>query len=310
MTANVEQLNVEQLLLELEQRTEILNKEIKFRQQAEFLAHQHMEILESKNKEIRLFANMAAHELQKPLQSMEQGLHILKSHPYFQDTLNETVDKSLKIALEKAETAADKDQTQKTANDNNISQSIGLLENSVDRLRTLINGYLEYAFIQVDAASFELVAINSLLEEALQNIAEDIQKHNAKISYNKEHFSKCPNLLGNVQLLCSVFQELITNSIHYCEKGQAEIDISVETQPGICLLSIKDNGKGIHPKFFEQIFWVIKPDQDSGGYKRNSIGLSISKKIIEHHGGKIWVSSNIEGGGSTFYISLPIPAQH
>lgn len=265
--------NVEQLLLELEHRTEVLNKEIRFRQQAEFLAHQHIEILESKNKEIRLFANMAAHELQKPLHSIEEGLQMLKSNQ-------------------------------------NADQSIDILENSVDRLRTLISGYLEYAFIQIDAASFELVNLNTLLEEALHNIDEDIQKHKAKINYNKETLSKCPNLLGNVQLLCSVFQELITNSIRYCDKAQVEIDIDVEIQPGICLVSIKDNGQGIHPKFFEQIFWVIKPDQESGGYKRNSIGLSISKKIIEHHGGKIWVSSNIEGGGSTFYISIPTPAQH
>jgi light-regulated signal transduction histidine kinase (bacteriophytochrome) len=267
--------NVEQLLLELEQRTEVLNKEIRFRQQAEFLAHQHMEILESKNKEIRLFANMAAHELQKPLHSLEAGLQTLKNHQ-----------------------------------DAKVNQSISVIENSVDRLRTLINGYLEYAFIQIDAASFELVSLTTLLEEALQNISEEVQKNKAKINFNKELFAKCPSLLGNTQLLCSVFQELITNSMRYCDKAPAEVEVTLEMQPGICLIAIKDNGLGIHPKFFEQIFWVIKPDQESGGYKRNSIGLSISKKIIEHHGGKIWVSSNIEGGGTTFYISLPIPAQH
>ena len=296
--------NVEQLLLELEQRTEVLNKEIRFRQQAEFLAHQHIEILESKNKEIRLFANVAAHELQKPLHSLEQGLQMLKNHPDFQKIGTKHLDKHPEESQQQS------NRNLAIHNDANITHSLGMLENSVDRLRTLIDGYLEYAFIQIDAASFELVKINTLLEEALHNIAEDIQKNNAKISYNKEALSNCPNLLGNVQLLCSVFQELITNSMRYCDKAQSEIDISLEIQPGICLISIKDNGQGIHPKFFEQIFWVIKPDKESGGYKRNSIGLSISKKIIEHHGGKIWVSSNTEGGGTTFYISLPIPAQH
>lgn len=293
MTANIEQnhQNVEQLLLELAQRTEVLNKEIKFRQQAEFLAHQHIEILESKNKEIRLFANMAAHELQKPLQSLEQGLQTLRNHPLFQNG------------------SAHSDRND-SKNDAKIDRSVLVLEDSVDRLRTLIKGYLDYAFIQIDAASFEIISLNTLLEEALQNIADIIQQKDAKISYNKELLSNCPNLLGNVQMLCSVFQELISNSIRYCDKAQAEIEIALELQPGLCLISIQDNGLGIHPKLFEQIFWVIKPDLTDGGYKRSSIGLSISKKIIEHHGGKIWVSSNIEGGGTTFYISLPIPAQH
>lgn len=277
--------NVEQLLMELEQRTEVLNKEIKFRQQAEFLAHQHIEILESKNKEIRLFANMAAHELQKPLHSLEQGLQTLKKHPLIKNSSAES-------------------------KDTEINHSVGVLEDSVDRLTTLIKGYLEYAFIQIDAASFELVNLNALVEEALQNIADVIQKHNAKINYNTAVFLKCPSLLGNIQMLCSVFQELISNAIRYCDKAQAEINLALEIQPGLCLISIQDNGLGIHPKLFEQIFWVIKPDLSEGGFKRSSIGLSISKKIIEHHGGKIWVSSNIEGGGTTFYISLPIPAQH
>jgi signal transduction histidine kinase len=288
--------NVEQLLLELEQRTEVLNKEIRFRQQAEFLSRQHIEILESKNKEIRLFANVAAHELQKPLQSLEQGLQVLKNHPQFQKLLTDHLENS----------TYDTNQTQ----DTNIRHSIGILENSVDRLKTLIGSYLEYAFIQIDAASFVHITMNTLLEEALLNIAEVIQKHNAKINYDRNLFKDCPSLLGNDELLRSVFQELITNSINHCDKPLVEIDITFETQPGLCLFAIKDNGQGIHPKYFEQIFWVMKPDQDSGGYKRGSIGLSITKKIIEHHGGKIWVSSNIEGGGSTFYISLPIPVQH
>lgn len=281
MTPNVEQLNIEQLLLELEQKTEVLNKEMRYRQQAEFLSHQHIETLESKNKEIRLFANIAAHELQNPLESLEAGLLTLKSH-----------------------------HTHPMSDVQDIQDSITILENSVDRLRHLINGYLDFAFIQIDAASFELISINPLLDEALQNIAEIIQEHKANIHYDRNLFSTCPNLLGNQELLRCVFEELISNSIHYCDKPQIEIDIAFETQPGLCLLSIKDNGKGIHPKYFEQIFWVIKPDQASGGYKRGSIGLAITKKIIEHHGGKIWVSSNIEGGGSTFYISLPIPPQH
>lgn len=280
---------IEQLLMELEQRTEVLNKEIKFRQQAEFLAHQHIEILESKNKEIRLFANMAAHELQKPLHSLEQGLQTLKKHPLFRK---------------------DAAESKTGSKDTDINHSVLALEDSVDRLKTLIKGYLEYAFIQIDAASFELVNLNALVEEAIQNIADVIQKHNAKINYNAALFSKCPSLLGNIQMLSSVFQELISNSIRYCDKTQALINLDVEIQPGLCLISIQDNGLGIHPKLFEQIFWVIKPDLAEGGFKRSSIGLSISKKIIEHHGGKIWVSSNIEGGGTTFYISLPIPAQH
>jgi len=274
--------NVEQLLTELERQTENLNKEIRFRKQAEFLSHQHIDILESKAKEIRLFANVAAHGLQEPLKDF--ALHLQNLKGYYQ--------------------------SQKQAKDNpSLQSSFDILENSITRMQTLIDVYLEYSLITIDKVAFVPISMIHVLELALENIADIIKKDNVHIEYDKTSWEACPHLLGDEQLLASVFQEIISNAIRYRSDDPIHIELTLELQPGLCMIAIKDNGQGIDPKYYEQIFWAIKPDKHSGEYQRNSIGLAISKKAIEHHGGKIWVSSVINLG-STFFITLPIPVTH
>src|SRR5262249_9789177 len=118
-------------------------------------------------------------------------------------------------------------------------------------------------------------------------------------------FETCPLILGNEEQLSAVIQQLISNAIQYRSEKPLQITFDLELQKGLCRFAIQDNGRGIDPKYFEQIFWFIKPDEVSGEYKRNSIGLAICKKVIEHHRGKMWVGSTLNQG-SIFYILLPL----
>lgn len=272
-------LNVEQLLSELEKQTDNLNKEIFFRKQAEFLAHNHIETLESKTKELRLFANTAAYTLQEPLKVIETELKNFKSQYEHSNEANDLLKKFLH-----------------------------LIENSTDRIRFLIDSYLEYSLMQIDTVQFTKISLKTILENSITSMAELIDKNKVALTYSSADLANWPTILGDEQQITAVFQQLITNAIHFHSEKPIELKISLEIDHGLYLFSIHDNGRGIDPKYFEQIFWVIKPDKKLGDYQRNTIGLAICKKIIEHHGGKIWVSSKLNEG-SIFYISLPIPAQ-
>jgi chemotaxis family two-component system sensor kinase Cph1 len=272
--------NVQLLLSELEKQTANLNKEMHYRKQAEFLAHNHIKTLESKTKELRLFANVAAHTLQEPLKIIETELKSIRSHYEHPNEHNDLV-----------------------------SHFLHLIESSTDRMRFLIDSYWEYSLTQLDTAQFSEISLKTILESAITSMAELIEKNKAILTYSPAPIKNWPFISGNDQQITAVFQQLITNAINFCSaRAPIQMNLSLEIENGLYLFSINDNGRGIHPKHFEQIFWVIKPDEKLGEYKRNTIGLAICKKIIEHHGGKIWVSSQPHEG-STFYISLPIPVQ-
>jgi light-regulated signal transduction histidine kinase (bacteriophytochrome) len=108
--------------------------------------------------------------------------------------------------------------------------------------------------------------------------------------------------------LAQVFQNLIANGIKLQSEKAPKIHLSAEKKENECVFSVKDNGIGIDPQYSEKIFEVFKRLHRKEEYPGTGIGLAICKKIVERHGGRIWVESEL-GKGATFYFTLPISSR-
>jgi chemotaxis family two-component system sensor kinase Cph1 len=113
-------------------------------------------------------------------------------------------------------------------------------------------------------------------------------------------------VIGNSSQLLQVFSNLIANAIKFRGRDKPKVHISTATQAGEYLFSVRDNGIGIAPENTQVVFVIFRRLHTRGEYPGNGIGLAMCRKIVEQHGGKIWVTSR-EGHGSTFTFTLPVP---
>ena len=139
-----------------------------------------------------------------------------------------------------------------------------------------------------------------LLSQVLSNLELFIKENKAVVSHDP-----LPEVIADNTQLAQVFQNLIINGIKFHSEGTSKIHISAEKKAGEWVFSVQDNGIGIDPQYSEKIFEVFKRLHKKEEYPGTGIGLAICKKIIERHGGYIWVESEL-GKGSTFYFTLPI----
>jgi len=150
-----------------------------------------------------------------------------------------------------------------------------------------------------DRGSIELVKV---LEYTELNLALTIQKSEAVITHDD-----LPEVEGNFMALSHLFQNLIENALKYRAQEMPRIHISADRKNDSWELCISDNGIGIDPKHAEMIFGVFKRVHGSQ-YEGTGIGLSLCKKIVERHGGRIWVESRL-GGGARFHFTLPVSSR-
>ena len=111
--------------------------------------------------------------------------------------------------------------------------------------------------------------------------------------------------MGDTSQMERLMQNLIGNAIKYCE-NDPEIHVSTTQKNGEWQISIKDNGIGIDPQFKDRVFGIFQRLHGRGEYSGTGIGLAVCKKIVERHGGSIWVESEGEGKGSTFCFTMPV----
>jgi light-regulated signal transduction histidine kinase (bacteriophytochrome) len=147
------------------------------------------------------------------------------------------------------------------------------------------------------------------LDKALKNLRVTIAEHNVRVTHDE-----LPAVMGDVTQLSQLFQNLVGNAIKFHRDGEnPEIHVSARLtgdgkvlgQSGArWLFSVRDNGIGIDPQFNEKIFMIFQRLHAREKYSGTGIGLAICKKIVEHHGGRIWVESE-QGKGSTFFFTMP-----
>jgi light-regulated signal transduction histidine kinase (bacteriophytochrome) len=138
------------------------------------------------------------------------------------------------------------------------------------------------------------------LNQILSNLDLYIKENKATMSHDP-----LPELIADSTQMAQVFQNLVANAIKFHSEEAPIINISAETKAKEWVFSVQDNGIGIDPQYSEKIFDVFKRLHKKEEYPGTGIGLAVCKKIVERHGGHIWVESEL-GKGSTFYFTLPI----
>ncbi|MCB2178398.1 PocR ligand-binding domain-containing protein [bacterium] len=226
-----------------------------------------MEELERSNKDLEQFAYVASHDLQEPLRMVTSYLQLLERR--YGDKL-----------------------------DGDAIEFVNYAVDGAKRMKSLINDLLTYSRVSSNVKEFGIVDTNLILTNVLQNLEALIKDNSAVITYDT-----LPKIPGDRIQLGSLFQNLIGNAIKYRGESTPKIHIGVEQKDTDWLFSVRDNGIGIAPGHFEQIFRIFQRLHGRGVYEGSGIGLAISKKIVEQHGGKIWVESEL-GKGSVFKFIL------
>jgi signal transduction histidine kinase len=158
---------------------------------------------------------------------------------------------------------------------------------------------LQYAQLSKEEVTNEVIIIGDLVQDVLQNLKSTIEGAGATITINIEAESVQGDRIQLMQLL----QNLLTNSLKFVEDGRPEILIQVRNENDQAVFSVTDNGIGIAKESRNRIFEIFRREHTAKDYPGTGIGLSICKKIVERHKGKIWIESE-PGKGTTFYFTL------
>ncbi len=227
-----------------------------------------LEELERSNKDLQQFAYVASHDLQEPVRAVIGCLQLLEG--------------SLGAALNERST-----------------QFLSEASNGATRMQALINDLLSYAQVHTKAADLVATDLSTVLSEVIQNLQASINSVNAKV-----FCEQLPVIEVDRSQMRRVFQNLIENAIKYRSAATPEISVSATKRSGEWVFCIADNGIGLDMQFAERIFDIFQRLHPRSKYQGTGIGLSICKRIVERHGGRVWVDSE-PGSGSKFFFSLP-----
>jgi light-regulated signal transduction histidine kinase (bacteriophytochrome) len=258
---------VRQRTLELEAANQRLQVEILQRQRAQEILLQTAEELERSNRDLEQFAYVASHDLQEPLRAVGGYVRLLQ-HRFPKD-----IDPK---AMEYISGAAD----------------------GAARMERLIRDLLAFARVGTHAGGFVLFDINALFREAVHNLQASVQEARAIVTNET-----LPQLTVDATQMLQLFQNIIGNAIKFRSDRPPRIHVNARQDRNHWIFSVRDNGIGIDPKYYDRIFQIFQRLHTRTHYPGTGIGLAICKKIVERHGGAIWVESTL-GQGSTFSFSI------
>jgi light-regulated signal transduction histidine kinase (bacteriophytochrome) len=166
-------------------------------------------------------------------------------------------------------------------------------------MERLITDLLAYSRVGTHGGSFASADLQAVLERALDNLAPAITAAQATITHDA-----LPALSVDVTQIMQLFQNLIGNALKFHGESPPRIHVGAQSEPGRWVFSVRDNGIGIEPQYYEKIFHIFQRLHTRKDYPGTGIGLAICKRIVERHGGTIWVESQ-PGQGSTFFFAIP-----
>jgi two-component system sensor histidine kinase/response regulator len=238
--------------------------------QREILAHeQTQQALRRSNTELEQLAYVASHDMQEPLRMVASYLQLVAQR--YQGRLDADADEFIGYAVDGAK-----------------------------RMQALINDLLAYSRIGTKARPFEPTDCNAVVKTALAQLRIAIDESGAEVAVGA-----LPTVPGDATQLLQLFQNLIGNAIKFRGGGRPpKVDVSAEPHADGWCFAVRDNGIGIAPEYFERVFVLFQRLHGRTEYAGTGIGLAICKKIVERHGGRIWVEST-PGEGAVFRFTTP-----
>ncbi len=224
------------------------------------------EELARSNTELEQFAYVASHDLQEPLRMVGSFTQLLGKR--YQGKLDSDADDFINYAVDGA-----------------------------SRMQQLLNDLLSYSRVGTRGKPLVPIDCNSILIKTLANLAPLIEESGAVITHNL-----LPKVQGDEVQLIQLFQNLLANAIKFRQETP-RIRVSAEQKGSEWIFAVRDNGIGIAPEQQERIFMIFQRLHHRSEYPGTGIGLALCKKIVQRHGGRIWVKSAL-GQGSTFYFTL------
>lgn len=242
-------------------------KDITERKRAEAKLEQTLVELARSNAELQQFAYVASHDLQEPLRMVASYVQLLSRR--YKGQLDDDADDFIAYAVD-----------------------------GVTRMKALINDLLAYSRVGSHSKPKESTDYKFVLDRTLANLQTAIGDSEAMITHDP-----LPVVPADATQLDQLFQNLISNAIKFRSEHPPRIHISAEKKGNVWLFSVSDNGIGIDPQYADRIFQIFQRLHNKTDYPGSGIGLAICKKIVERHGGRIWVKSE-PGKGSKFYFTI------
>jgi PAS domain S-box-containing protein len=224
--------------------------------------------LKRSNQELEQFAYVASHDLQEPLRMVSSFTQLLAKR--YRDKLDDDANEFISYTVEGA-----------------------------NRMQRLINDLLNYSRIQTRGKPFVETDCEEILGQVRANLQVAIEKSRALMTSDF-----LPTVMADPTQMMQLFQNLIDNAIKFSGKEPPRVHISAEKRDNEWVFSVSDNGIGIDPRFNERIFVIFQRLHEREKYPGTGIGLALCMRIVDRHGGRIWVESE-PGKGSTFYFTIP-----
>jgi PAS domain S-box-containing protein len=252
---------------------QVLLRDITERKRAQAALQRTSDDLKRSNRDLEQFAYVASHDLQEPLRAIGGYVKLLEHR--FPDKL-----------------------------DTKARDYIAGAFDGATRMERLISDLLAFSRVAVRGDAFLPADLEDALGQALRNLEAAINSAQATVAHDP-----LPTLSVDAGQIRQLFQNLIGNALKFHSEQPPRIHIGTLRQDGRWVFSVRDNGIGIDPQYYEKIFQIFQRLHTRKNYPGTGIGLAICKKIVERHGGTIWVESQ-PGQGSTFYFSIPDPVSN
>jgi signal transduction histidine kinase len=259
---------VEERTLALREAVQSLQNEISERRRAEEALEKKTEELARSNRDLEQFAYVASHDLQEPLRMVTSYVQLLARR--YKGKLDSEADEFIVFAMD------------------------GAL-----RMWRLINDLLAYSRVRTESSELESTDCEAVLRQSLDNLKAAMEENGAIVTHDA-----LPTVTANNPQLLQLFQNLIGNAIKFRGSEPPHVHVSASRNGNGWTFSVRDNGIGIAPEYAKRIFILFQRLHSREKYAGTGIGLAICQKIVERHGGYIWVESEL-GRGATFYFTLP-----